>query len=446
MTTSLVKGRSFRHWGNVAVLAGSSAAISLSIGCSALSVDSPDVTQPIDIESAAGASSVAIGAMTDFASAFGGATPTATAGTNHVTSSAQIADEFFATGLSVGTELDSRTVADPSSTSGAYNALHASRVNLLYAIDNFERIAPDSGARIGQLFALVGFTEIFLAETFCSGVPLSHLDPSFRPIYGEPLTNDEIYQHALTQFDSARKHAVDSTRIVQLAQLGQARTLLNLGRFAEAALAVATVPSNYTYSVAYVTGTLNNGVFGLGSQNFFTIPDREGTNGINWRTANDPRVRLVNRSPALKGVDGTTDIYAFVPYQASNSPIVLASGTEARLIEAEAALQGGNAASWLAIHNALRATVPGLSPLTDPSTQAGRVDLQFRERAFWLFLTGHRHGDMRRLVRQYARNAESVFPTGAYRDGLSYGNATNVAPPGTASNNPNYRGCLNRGA
>jgi hypothetical protein len=191
---------------------------------------------------------------------------------------------------------------------------------------------------------------------------------------------------------------------------------------------------------------VNNGLYGTGTENFYTVPEQEGGNGLNWRSASDPRVPLVNRSPALRGIDGATEVWQYARYQASNAPISLATGIEARLIEAEAALQANDVATWLGIHNTLRTTVPGLTPLSDPGTAGGRVDLHFRERGFWLFLTGHRHGDLRRLVRQYGRGAETVFPTGAYRDGLTYLGATNLAPGAEAGNNPNYRGCLNRDA
>src|SRR5690606_40849192 len=42
-------------------------------------------------------------------------------------------------------------------------------------------------------------------------------------------------------------------------------------------------------------------------------------------------------------------------------------------------------------------SLPGLPPLEDPGTDEARVDLLFQERAYWLFLTGRRHADMRRL-------------------------------------------------
>jgi tetratricopeptide (TPR) repeat protein len=411
------------------------------LGCKDLtSVSAPDVRQPANYATAAGASALAIGAMTRFNLAFGGADATLKIGRNQVMQSAQIADELFAAASNLSEiDWDRRNPIDPSSGgSQLYNPLHSARINLLTAIASFERIAPDSSARIGQLYALVGYTEAFLGENFCAGESLGRLDADFRPLYGPPLTTQQVYEQAVADFDSALAYAADSARLVQLAQVGKGRVLLDLGRFSEAAQAVASVPTSFVYNAAYVTGTLHNGVYGTGTQDWFTVAEREGGNGLNWRTANDPRVPLVNRSPALMGADGVTEIWAFVPYQASNAPIRLASGIEARLIEAEAALQ--------AIHNTLRATVPGLAPLADPVGAAARVDLHFRERAFWLFLTGHRHGDLRRLVRQYGRDAETVFPIGAWRDGQTYGTATNLAPGSEARNDPNYHGCLDRNA
>lgn len=49
------------------------------------------------------------------------------------------------------------------------------------------------------------------------------------------------------------------------------------------------------------------------------------------------------------------------------------------------------------------------------------------QRAFWLFSTGHRHGDLRRLIRQYGRAQDQVFRTGSNHRGATYG--TDVAFP-----------------
>ena len=80
-------------------------------------------------------------------------------------------------------------------------------------------------------------SETFLAEMFCSGVPLGDL-VDFKPVYGDPLTTSQLFERALADFDSAQAYATDSTRVHNLAAIGAARTLVNLGRYAEAAAAV----------------------------------------------------------------------------------------------------------------------------------------------------------------------------------------------------------------
>ena len=74
------------------------------------------------------------------------------------------------------------------------------------------------------------------------------------------------------------------------------------------------------------------------------------------------------------------------------------------------------------------------------------MDLLFYERGFTLFGEGHRVGDRRRLIRQYGRGAEEVFPTGAYHKGGFYGTDTNLIIPLAEEDNPYFSGCLDRGA
>jgi hypothetical protein len=127
--------------------------------------------------------------------------------------------------------------------------------------------------------------------------------------------------------------------------------------------------------------------------------------------------------------------------------MAVATGIEAALIQAEASLpaHGGAGGAWLNDLNTLRAnsgdTALSNHPLQDPGTDAARSALLFHERAFWLFGTGHRMGDVRRLVRQYGRGAETVYPTGPYEGGpLTYG-AAFVYQPYFEQANPNFTGC-----
>ena len=75
---------------------------------------------------------------------------------------------------------------------------------------------------------------------------------------------------------------------------------------------------------------------------------------------------------------------------------------------------------------------------------AARVDMLFRERAFWLFATGHRMGDMRRLLRQYGRSHDNVYPIGPYKAGVSYGEDVVFILTLSEQSNPNGRTCTDK--
>ena len=186
--------------------------------------------------------------------------------------------------------------------------------------------------------------------------------------------------------------------------------------------------------------------------------DKEGGNGLPFATATDPRIprkiggRVFDSATPLTAItEGIWDRY---------SPVAIATGVEARLIEAEATLKASDAATWLAKLNQLRADAKllptpidtsyrpvagtALAPLADPALDSARVSLLFSERAFWMFSTGHRLGDLRRLVRQYQRPVETVFPTGSYVKGGLYGNAVSLPIPLDEQNNPQFKRCTDR--
>ena len=85
-----------------------------------------------------------------------------------------------------------------------------------------------------------------------------------------------------------------------------------------------------------------------------------------------------------------------------------------------------------------------MAPLADPGNFNARVDLLFRERAFWLYATGHRMGDMRRLLRNYQRTQASLWPVGAYKAGQNYGDDVVFILTLSEQSNPNGRTCTNK--
>jgi len=312
------------------------------------------------------------------------------------------------------------------------------------ALPKLQAYAPE--ARVGEMLAVRGFASLLMAEDFCPGFPLNDMVDG-KVVFGPPLSTEEALTKALADFDSAMALAGDSARILNLVQVGRGRTLLGLGRFDEAAAAVADVPTGYVQKLEYrVDVGLDNLrlFFGADVPASRTVADREGGTGLDFVAAADPRLEL---TPLGTAADGVTALYGMAKYPDANAPVVLASGIEARLIEAEAALHRGDP-NWLTILNTLRTTqvAPALADTTDPGTDQARVDLLFRERAFWLFGTGHRLGDLRRLVRLYGRASDSVFPTGAYRLGGTYGVATSIpfAAVFEARFNPAVTGCTSR--
>ena len=87
-----------------------------------------------------------------------------------------------------------------------------------------------------------------------------------------------------------------------------------------------------------------------------------------------------------------------------------------------------------------------LPALATPANATAAQDLYFRDKAFWVFGRGQRLGDLRRLVRQYRRTQDNVFPTGPFWKGATYGTDVNFPVTTSENPNPNYHGCIDRNA
>jgi starch-binding outer membrane protein, SusD/RagB family len=414
----------------------------------ACKVSAPDITPPSALESPAGALALRDGALDAFATAYGYQTLV----------SGEISDELSDRGFNQASDIRK----PPVQSAYPFDKLSSARVAILQTIPVLEEYNPSPGWRVAELYASLGYIEVFFAENMCSGVPLAQVT-SFVASPGPVFSRSQMLQRALADFDTALSRAAGSDSIRALAFVGRARALLDSGNVTEAALNADSVTGHVMYEPPYSSSGLPGNAFaGENEALLVSVSNREGTNGLNFIDAVDPRV------PTSYGGQSQLDgdsVYLFQGYQGVGSPIPLASTVEARLIAAEALLpiNHGNGYAWLDTLNALRTNgsftvggggdttfaageggVQGLSPLTDPGSDNARVDLVFRERAFWLYATGHRQGDLRRLIRFYKRATESVFPTGLYQGGPStYGTATNFVPFGEAGN-PYYSNCIDQ--
>ncbi|MHB1329740.1 MAG: RagB/SusD family nutrient uptake outer membrane protein [Gemmatimonadales bacterium] len=323
------------------------------------------------------------------------------------------------------------TVANPAG--GPFLGIQRARSALEIAAARL----PAGDVRTGEVYALAGLSYILIGELWCSGTPISEREPEVA--LGPPLSTTELFDRSLERLTSAAANSAGDARITQLIAVLRGRALLNLGQYAAAATAVSAVATDYSYDFLHGAPPARQGnqVHLTTETDVYSVPDREGVNGLNFASAADPRVPV--EATGASRNDGVTPMSVALKYPAIGSPVPMVTGIEARMIEAEAALQAGDPDGWLAKLNLARATVTGLAPLTDPGTPAARVDLLFRERAFWFYLTAHRLGDLRRLVRQYGRAIESVYPSGAYhKQGLTRGTQATLRVPQVEENNPNY--------
>lgn len=310
----------------------------------------------------------------------------------------------------------------------AQNDQHLSNLSNAYwqttvAIASVRLYTPDSlrDDFLSQLYGIRGYLILQMAEDLCPGFPLNDVVDN-QPVYGGPLTTDSAIALANSALDSAVKYAQDSARFTTLARVVKGRALLDQGKYDEAAAVVASVATTdmYTTEPGFKLGMSQSHPVGLP---YTALGNQEGVNGLPFVSSNDPRIPL--RFLVARHTSPSDSLYITTKGSTSSETFTFASGLEARLIQAEAALHDNG--NWKPILDSLRVSA-GLDTLVDPGTPAGRVDLVYSERAFWLFMTGRRLGDLRRLVKNYGRGPESVFPTGVWRGGTGdhYGTATAI--------------------
>ena len=462
-----------------------------------VAVTDPNQLRPDDLNNAGAIPALVQGAVRQFVGGYSGFG----LDDSFLSMTAVLTDEFY-----WGDTFTTRVAADARSlqptslgniSDPSFSRLQQARINArrtFAQITTFTTAATAAAdvARQTLLRAIEGYVYVTVSEGWCGSVPFSvvpetgSIDPSLIE-EGEPIGTIAMNDTAVVRFDQAL--ALTSTS--NLAKVGKGRALVNAARFADAAAAVATVPTTFVHHLEHSSnaGSENNPINSLQGNGRYGISNLEGgttatgaalrpdtstatsnatAEGLAFRGSADPRI-----PHQLRGTSGacfTSSVRCWLNnnYPNFDADVPLASGVEARLIEAEAALHAGDVALMLSKLNELRASTTsllarlyptqqqtffdagaprGLAPLTDPANPAGtaaeqfaaRRDLVFRERAFWLFNTGHRLGDLRRLARApYSRPTTAVFPTGPYFRGGTYGDDVAYPVPFNEQNNPKF--------
>lgn len=432
-------------------------ALLLGAGCS-LKVNNPDVIDPGKLAGLQGANTYYAGAIGDFALAHDGGN-----GPNGLFGGVVMTVGLFSDEMQFGgtppevRQLDLKDVVKENSFfRDTYLGMHRAR-------ESAERAAKalvDAGVtdgRAGEMYAVAGLMTTILGETFCSGIPFSStLSGSIE--YGQPLATSEVMDKAQEYASQALANAGNNTQVQNFAKVMSGRAYLDQGKYAQAGAAVAGVPTEFTYVTSHSdadarTQNLMKGfIF-----DFDYTPVSVGSDGVSkgelnvglpFAVAGDPRVVTNFTGPSR--FDGKTPMYRLTLYSSFNSPVVVASGVEARLIEAEAALKNNDITTFYAKLDAARAPW-GLGPVTrDSTTATGRAELLFAERGFALFATGHRVGDQRRMTRTtdggygLPELAAGLPPKGAeyHKDNLLLGGDRSFVIPANEENNPNYKSSM----
>ena len=274
---------------------------------------------------------------------------------------------------------------------GAYTPLAAARASNDTAVAHLEgwtdAQVPNRSKLIGTASVYAGYSLVLLAEGSCTAA--INLGPEQTPA--------QLFAEAKIRFDTAVAAATraSDTQTLNLALLGRARTQLDLGNSAAAAIDAALIPAGFIVSITHdaVDPRRRNLVF-IHTQlsNFSSV---EGVIQSLYTATNDPRIAFT--STGKIGSDGKTLVVFPNKDAAATTPQALAKYSEAQLIIAENFANTGDFAGAVTIIDTMRAANAqgAFNPTTlDKATVVAEIVEQRRRE---LFLEGHRLGDLRRL-------------------------------------------------
>lgn len=405
-----------------------------------LEVIDPDLVTPDNVQGEKGAELFWAGALGRFGESFSGG------GGGMIMYVGMFTDEYHLSGtFPTRSEVDRREIGDQNGTmEGVYRELHEARTGLENATVVLEEFLPGD-SRIAEMYNLAGFTYLMFGENYCAGVPYGQAPATGDLVEGSPTTKQETFDIAMARFSSAASATGGSMDQAYLSSVGSARAQAAMGNFSAAASAVASVPTDWEYRIRHKGGGAfdqRNAVYELNqSQRRWSVSEGEGGIGAAFRSAMDPRVEVADNGGI--GFDEETPLFEQQKYPSWDADAIVASGIDARLLEAEAALASGDVATWAAKHNELRATI-GLDPVADPGNDRDRWLLHFSEHGFWTFSTAQRLGMARRMVLYHGFSDADVLPNGAFFKGGNYGVDVNFIIP-FEDNVEGRTGCTSRG-
>lgn len=245
---------------------------------------------------------------------------------------------------------------------------------------------PNRTELTAKAAAFAGYSLTLMGEAMCSAA--LDLGPEMMP--------DEIFAEAEARFTRAIQAAgtAGDSDILNLARVGQARTLANLGRLDEAATVAAAVPQGFSYEFSYSSAdaSTENKLYALMERELMATVEPMYRN-MTFQGEPDPRVQTFDLGLMGPGTD--IEIWSTPKYSSLDAPVPVATWEEAALIVAEAFLEAGQLQQAVSIINQLhdRVDLPDFE-----STSATEIrDQLIYERSAELFLEGQHMQDLERF-------------------------------------------------
>jgi hypothetical protein len=416
-----------------AALAGG--VMALLAGCDLLKVDTPSRIAAAGLETPANAALLTNGAVADFECAFGGYAAMSGLIGDELDDATQTADRYPYDSRNIHTS-DRRYAVNECDALGVYTPLNKARAsadNVYRLLQGWSDAEVPKRAELSATTAVyAGYGLVLLGEGFCSGV-ISQVNGATIQ-YGAELQPPQLLAEAESRFTAALAAAQASGRtdLAKLALLGRARARLDAGNYAGAKADAVLVDSAFAFTVSAsdVSDRRSNRIW---SQNSGGSGGEATSVGALYRSLNDPRVPV---SPVLangvqkKSVTGVP-LFRQGKYATANTPFMLASGLEARLIIAEVDARAGTLAPAIATLNAFRGA--NGQPAFAGSTQADVLNDIIDQRRRQFFLDGHHLGDLIRYNLPLTPAAGATYPGGGV-----YGTSRCLPIPDVERlNNPN---------
>jgi hypothetical protein len=248
---------------------------------------------------------------------------------------------------------------------------------------------------VAQALVWRGFTYRVLGEAMC--VSIIDRGPA-TPARDNLVRAESAFTAAI-----AVATAANNTALVNTAYAGRAQTRVSLGDWTGALADAGRVPTALKFQMPYFANVdeygYNRTMWASSSASFYKATSVWGTwYAKYYDNTSDPRVPYVRTTLTGNGGFPPVGLVPWWPqskYVTQTAGINLATGREARLIEAEAALRNGDILTAMAKIDANRSSA-GAPAATTPTNLTDAWTLLKRERGIELWLEGRRLSDMRR--------------------------------------------------